>query len=130
MHSLNLSLSIKQKIKPIRKHPGSKPITAILLTYIIIISLVTGVILHQDYLLQHRQIAVTELVFCLDWGIDKLRDKGLEITPTSRYDPFDCIINNKYVGEVNKRNTNKNTYHTTILPYSKLLEYRKVKKKL
>ena len=59
---------------------------------------------------------------------DKLRNKGFEVTTTSRYDPFDCIINNKYVGEVKKRNTNKNTYPTTILSYSKLLEYKKVKK--
>ena len=58
---------------------------------------------------------------------DKLRDKGFEITTTPRYDPFDCIINNKYVGEVKKRNTNKNTYSTTILPYSKLLEFKKVR---
>ena len=58
---------------------------------------------------------------------DKLRNKGLEITPTLRYDPFDCIINSKYVGEVKKRSTNKNTYPTTILPYSKLLEFKKVR---
>ena len=58
---------------------------------------------------------------------DKLRQKGFEITTTPRYDSFDYIINDKYVGEVKKRNTNKNTYPTTILPYSKLLEFKKVR---
>ena len=56
-----------------------------------------------------------------------MRQRGFEVTTTPRYDPFDCIINNKYVGEVKKRNTNKNTYPTTILPYSKLLEFKKVR---
>ena len=59
---------------------------------------------------------------------DKLRNKGFEVTTTSRYNPFDCIINNKYVGEIKKRNIDKNTYSTTILPYSKLVEYKKVRK--
>ena len=58
---------------------------------------------------------------------DKLREKGFEVTTTPRYDPFDCIINNKYVGEVKKKSTNKNAYPTTILPYSKLMEYNKVR---
>ena len=58
---------------------------------------------------------------------NKLRQRGFEVTTTPRYDPFDCIINNKYVGEVKKRSTNKNAYPTTILPYSKLLEFKKVR---
>ena len=72
----------------------------------------------QDY--QTGFTAETEI-------FDKLRDKGLEITPTPRYDPFDYIINNKYVGEVKKRNINKDAFSTTILPYSKLLEFKKVR---
>ena len=59
---------------------------------------------------------------------DKLRDKVYEITPTARYDPFDCKINDKYLGEVKKRNNAKNRYPTTLLPYSKLLEYKKIRK--
>ena len=58
---------------------------------------------------------------------DKLRKKGFEITTTPRYDPFDYIINKKYVGEVKKRNINKDAFSTTILPYSKLLEFKKVR---
>ena len=61
---------------------------------------------------------------------NKLKQKGFEITTTPRYDPFDYIINKKYVGELKKRNTHKNTYPTTILPYSKLLEYKKGEKRL
>ena len=59
---------------------------------------------------------------------DKLSKKGYKITPTDRYNPFDCKINNTYVGEVKKRNNTKDQFPTTILPYSKLVEYKKVKK--
>ena len=59
---------------------------------------------------------------------DKLRTKGYEVTPTPRYNSFDCKINNKYLGEVKKRNNAKNRFPTTLLPYSKLLEYKRVKK--
>ena len=59
---------------------------------------------------------------------DKLSKKGYDITPTDRYNPFDCKINNTYVGEVKKRTNTKDRFPTTILPYSKLLEYKKVKK--
>ena len=59
--------------------------------------------------------------------IQYLKQKGFEVTTTPRYDPFDCIINNKYVGEVKKRNINKDAFSTTILPYSKLLEFKKVR---
>ena len=59
---------------------------------------------------------------------DKLRNRGYEITQTARYDPFDCKINNKYLGEIKKRDNKKNCYPTTLLPYSKLLEYKKIKK--
>ena len=73
----------------------------------------------NDY--QTGLVAETEL-------FDKLRLKGFEITPTPRYDPFDCIINNKYIGEIKKRNIDKNTYSITIIPYSKLIEYKKLRK--
>ena len=59
---------------------------------------------------------------------DKLRKQGNTITRTDTYNPFDCKINNKYLGEVKKRTNTKNRFPTTILPYSKLLEYKKVKK--
>ena len=59
---------------------------------------------------------------------DKLTKQGYEVTTTDRYNPFDCKINNTYVGEVKKRNNTKDQFHTTLIPYSKLLEYKKVKK--
>ena len=59
---------------------------------------------------------------------DKLSKKGYDITSTDRYNPFDCKINNTYVGEVKERTNTKDRFPTTILPYSKLLEYKKVKK--
>ena len=59
---------------------------------------------------------------------NKLRNNGFEVSPTPRYNPFDCKINSTYVGEVKKRNNTKNCYPTTLLPYSKLLEYKKIKK--
>ena len=59
---------------------------------------------------------------------DKLRKQGYNITPTDRYNPFDYKINDTYLGEVKKRNNTKDRFPTTLLPYSKLLEYKKVKK--
>ena len=59
---------------------------------------------------------------------DKLKNNGYKVTPTPRYNPFDCKINDKFVGEIKKRNNAKNRYPTTLLPYSKLLEYKKIKK--
>ena len=45
---------------------------------------------------------------------DKLRNRGYEVTPNGRYDPFDCKINNKYLGEIKQRNNTKNRYPTTL----------------
>ena len=60
--------------------------------------------------------------------LNKLRNKGYTVETTDRYDPFDFKINNKYLIELKTRSCHKHTYNTTLLPYSKLKEYRKVKK--
>ena len=60
--------------------------------------------------------------------MDKLRKQhGLTIESTSRYDTFDFIANREYLGEIKHRNVCNDTFDTTILPYSKLKEYQKVK---
>ena len=59
---------------------------------------------------------------------NKLRKRGNIVETTNRYNYFDCKINNRYVCEIKSRSCSKNTYAETILPYSKILEYKKVKK--
>ena len=60
---------------------------------------------------------------------DKLREKGYIVEPTRRYEYYDCKINNKYACEIKKRNIEKDTFNTTILPFSKICEYKKEHKK-
>ena len=57
-----------------------------------------------------------------------LRNKGFNIEPTERYCFYDCKINDNYLCEIKKRSIAKNKYPTTIVPYSKVLEYRKIQK--
>ena len=59
---------------------------------------------------------------------DKLRNMGYHIETRPRYDPFDLTMNEKNLVEIKKRNIYKDTYNTTILPWSKILEYNEVKK--
>ena len=62
---------------------------------------------------------------------DKLQNMGYNVQPTQRYYYCDCTINDTYRCEIKKRNVNKDTYNTTILPFSKIkqykLEYKKYK---
>ena len=60
---------------------------------------------------------------------DKLRQKGYIVNPTTRYDYYDCKINQKYACEIKKRNIKKDTFDTTILPFSKIQQYKQEHKK-
>ena len=66
---------------------------------------------------------------------DKLINDNFIVKTTKRYCWYDYQLinkktNKKYVVELKKRlGINKNTYPTTLLPYSKIIEWRKVKKK-
>ena len=60
---------------------------------------------------------------------DKLRNKGFSIEETDRYEWYDMKIDNEYLGEIKKRvDINKDTYDTTIFPFSKIREWKKVRK--
>lgn len=59
---------------------------------------------------------------------DKLQKMGYIVEPTQQWSFYDCTINDKYMCEIKKRFNTKNQYTTTILPWSKILEYNKVKK--
>lgn len=55
------------------------------------------------------------------------------VEKTNRYEWYDFILYNKneskiYLAELKKRNNNKNTFTTTIIPYYKIEEWKKVKK--
>ena len=60
--------------------------------------------------------------------ISMLRAKGYTVNPSSRYCFYDCKINDKYICEIKSRQCKKNTFDTTILPYSKIQEFKKVRK--
>ena len=57
------------------------------------------------------------------------RNKGFTFKkPNDRYCFYDYNINNKYLCEVKTRNCSKNRYSTTLIPFSKIQQYRQVKK--
>ena len=60
--------------------------------------------------------------------INCLRKKFDTVSTRDRYDPFDLTIQDTHLAEIKKRTVSKNTYPDTILPYSKIKEYKKVKK--
>ena len=76
------------------------------------------IIREKDY----QQGAVAETTI-----FNKLRNKGFTVEETDRYDWFDCKINDNYLGEVKKRLVKKDTFDTTIIPMSKIREWKKVK---
>ena len=60
---------------------------------------------------------------------DKLQQMGYTVEPTSRYEYFDFLIDDKYICEVKKRYNSKDKYDTTILPISKIKQYELQHKK-
>ena len=60
---------------------------------------------------------------------DKLQNMGYNVEPTHRYKYYDFLIDKKYVCEVKHRNVKKDRYHTTILPFSKIKQYKLEHKK-
>ena len=60
---------------------------------------------------------------------DILRNKEFSVhKPKDKYCWYDSNLNSNYLCEVKKRNNAKDQYQTTIIPYSKIQEYRKVKR--
>ena len=59
----------------------------------------------------------------------KLTLQGYSLEKSNRYDFYDFKLNSDYLVELKSRqDINKDTYDTTILPYSKIKEFKRVKK--
>ena len=59
----------------------------------------------------------------------KLTSQGYTLEKSNRYKFYDFKLNDNYLVELKSRsNINKDTYTTTILPYSKIKEFKRVKR--